>query len=170
MVGESAALCVLQRIMNTTFHQLNDGWNAEPNAPYPKVEWRGDDLRVTFLMNPFQFPEYTEDDIGEIIFTDCSRYRMGTLNDEGWYRGQGRFTGIRHQWGEFYEVRGDLRLDSLPDDWNTRTSDIDNRKHYLFYFRDEDFECDAQGWKLNIIKAEQGACTQPSVAKAPSGG
>ncbi len=141
--------------MSTTFHQLNNSWNAEPNAPDPKVEWRDTDLRLTFWMNAFRFPDYNEDDIGEIIFKDCSRYRIGILNDEGWYRKQGRFTGVHHRWGEFYEVRGDLRLDAVPNDWSIRTPDVAGRNHYLFYFRDEDFECDARDWTLNIIKAEQ---------------
>lgn len=142
--------------MSTTFHQLNSGWNADPNVPLPKAEWQGADLRLTFRVNAFQFHEYDLGDIGEITFTDCARYRMGSLNDEGWYRGQGRFAGITHEWGEFYEVRGDLRLGALPEDWETRTPDVAGRNHYLFYFRDEDFECDAQGWKIKIIKADKG--------------
>ena len=140
--------------MSTTFHQLNKNWNAEPNSPNPKVEWQGDDLKLTFLMNSYQCSEFDKNNIGEIIFTDCSRFRLGTLNDEGWYRGQGRFADIPHQWGEFYEVFGDLRLDSFSDDWNTHVPDVARRSHYLFYFRDEDFECDARCWSLNITKSE----------------
>ncbi len=151
--------------MSTSFHKLNDGWNAEPNDPNPKVKWFGEDLYVTFFMNPFQFSDCNEGDIGQIIFTDCARYRMGTLNDEGWYRGQGRFTGIRHHWGQFYEVQGDLKLVELPDDWETRTPNIADRKHYLFYFRDEDFECDACGWTLNIIKKEHASKHKPPTHK-----
>jgi hypothetical protein len=139
--------------MSTTFRQLNHGWNAEPNAPEPKVEWRGADLILKFLMNPFQFPEYGEEDVGQITFADCSRYRLGTLNDEGWYRGQGRFHGVPHQWGEFYEVHGDLRLEAIPDGWQIRTEPVGDRAHFLFYFRDEDFECDARSWSLYVIKA-----------------
>lgn len=148
--------------MNTTFRQLNEGWNAEPNAPGPKVEWHGNDLRVSFLMNAFEFPVYCADDLGVITFTDCARYRMGNLNDEAWCRGEGRFSGITHRWGEFYEVRGDLRLDALPDDWKSRTREIEGRNHYLFYFRDEDFECDARGWKIEIIKAYKGEGPTPA--------
>lgn len=138
--------------MSTTFHQQNEAWNAEPNSPEPKAEWRGIDLRVTFLMNAFRFPDYAEGDVGEITFEDCSRYRIGTLNDEGWYRGRGRFAGVPHQWGEFYEVRGDLRLDAVPEDWIVRVPESGDRSHYLFYFRDGDFECDARSWTLRIIR------------------
>ena len=141
--------------MSTTFIQLNDGWNAEPNAPDPRVEWHGDDLRLTFLMNAFQFPDYDEDDVGEIIFSDCARFRLGTLNDEGWYRGQGRFRDVPHKWGEFYEVRGELRLDRAPEDWQIRDVGAAGLPHFLFYFRDHDFECDARSWTLRIRRAEQ---------------
>jgi hypothetical protein len=142
--------------METTFTQLNDGWNAEPNGPEPKAEWQGDNLILRFYMNPYQFPEYQEGDIGEIVFRDCSRYRLGTLNDEGWYRGQSRWAGVQHAWGEFYQVVGDLRLSGVPDDWKTRDPNVGNRDHFIFYFRDEDFECDARAWELKIIRAEPG--------------
>ena len=47
-----------------TFIQFYDGWNA-------------------VLMDALQFPDYDKDDVGEIIFSDCARLRLGTLNDEG---------------------------------------------------------------------------------------
>ena len=139
--------------MSTTFHKLNYGWNAEPNSPEPKAQWSGGNLLVTFLLNPFLYPEFREEDQGQLTFADCSRYRFGRLNDEGWYRGQSRFGGAPHDWGEFYEVRGDLRLGAVPNDWQVRVEPVADRTHFLFYFRDEDFECDAQNWSFSVIKA-----------------
>ena len=139
--------------MNVSFTQLNRGWNAEPNAPEPSATWQGNDLVLRFGMNPYQFPEYAADDIGQITFVDCSRYRFGMLNDEGWYLGQGRFTDVEHHWGEFYELAGDLRLDQLPDDWQIRIPDPVIGRHYMFYFKDEDFECVASDWRLEVIRA-----------------
>ncbi|MCB1279872.1 hypothetical protein [Prosthecobacter sp.] len=139
--------------MKTTFTKLNDGWNAEPNAPGPKVSWDGSDLILRFYLNPFQFPQFDEEDIGIIRFENCTRYRFGTVNDEGWYRGQCRFSKTAPSWGEFYEISGDLKLDHLKDNWIIRSLDQSNQHHYLFYFRDEEFECDAAGWKLEIEKA-----------------
>lgn len=138
--------------MSILFTQLNHGWNAEPNAPEVSVSWDGVDLVLRFLMNPFQFPEYSEDEIGKVTFLECSRYRLGTLNDEGWHRGQGRFADVNHRWGEFYEVTGNLRLDRLPDDWEVRIHEPADRRHFLFYFRDEDFECDARDWRFEVFK------------------
>jgi hypothetical protein len=39
----------------TTFRKLSEGWNAEPNAPDPRVKVEGRDVVVSFLMNPFGF-------------------------------------------------------------------------------------------------------------------
>jgi len=58
----------------TTFRQLNDGWNAEPNAPEPKVAVDGRDVVVSFLMNPFRFPQLSAEDVGRLRFTSCQRY------------------------------------------------------------------------------------------------
>ena len=139
--------------METIFQQLNVGWNAEPNSPDVKVEWCGPNLLLSFQMNSFQFADFAEGDIGEIVFTDCARFRLGTLNDEAWFKGKSRFTSCRHKWGEFYEIRGDLKLDALISDWESRISVLDGLNHYLFYFRDEDFECDAAGWDFRILQA-----------------
>src|SRR6478736_916613 len=92
----------------TTFEQLNDGWNANPNAPNPKVTIEGRDVLVSFGMNRFVFPDFTAEDVGRLRFCLCSRYRLGDTNDEGWHRGQCRFSKIAPSWGEFYEVSGDL--------------------------------------------------------------
>ena len=143
--------------MNPTFTQLNQGWNAEPNAPNPQATWQGDTLILRFRTNSFQFPEYDEDDIGELNFEDYTRYRSGTVNDEGWYRDQGRFGRNGHRWGQFYEVARGLSPEITPDDWDVRCQDDGACRHYLFYFRDEDFECVARCWSLRITKAQQGA-------------
>jgi hypothetical protein len=131
------------------FRQLNHGWNAEPNAPNPETEWHGKDLNLKFHMNCFQFLEFGEDDVGVITFKECARFRFGSLNDDAWFRGQGRFSDVHHQWGEFYEVYGDLRLGALPNDWKCRAPTV-GLNHYLFYFRDTDFECDAREWELEV--------------------
>jgi hypothetical protein len=134
----------------TTFRQLNDGWNAEPNAPDPRVVVDGRDVLISFLMNPFQFPDFSVEDIGRLRFHSCSRYRLGGANDEGWYRGQCRFSEIAPSWGEFYEVSGDLRLAECPADWIEVGVISDSLRHFLFYFRDETFECDASDWSLEV--------------------
>jgi len=139
----------------TTFRQLNDGWNAEPNAPDPRIVVDGGDVVLTFLLNPFQFPQFTREDHGRLRFVSCRRYRLGATNDEGWYRGQCRFSKLAPRWGEFYEVAGDLRLAECPDDWIEIRQVQNSSRHFLFYFRDETFECDASDWKFEVFRAEQ---------------
>ena len=140
--------------MDTSFKQLNEGWNAEPNAPDPKVRWDGEDLVLSFRPG-FYEPDKVSGIVEGITFRRCSRFRIGSVNDEGWYRGECRFSCVAPRWGEFYEVSGDLLLELLPEDWNCRIETPENSKHYLFYFRDEEFECDAEDWCINAKSEEQ---------------
>lgn len=132
--------------MTTEFLRLNDGWNAEPGDPDPTITVANTELVLSFYMNHRLFPDFREGDLGKIIFNNCSRYRLGLTNDEGWYQGQCRFSSLAPAWGEFYEIRGDLRLIECPDDWVKVGEPSQTNKHYLFYFKDETFECDADGW------------------------
>ena len=69
------------------------------------------------------------------------------MNDEGWYMGQCRFSKLAPEWGEFYEVKGDLLLEKCPNDWKTINT-CNGEKHYLFYLRDSMFECDAYKYEF----------------------
>jgi hypothetical protein len=131
--------------MTLNFLRLNIGWNAEPNAPEPHVEVRGSDIILGFHMNAFQFPEFAEGENGYLRFANCVRYRLGPSNDEGWYRGQGRFSKIAPEWGDFYEVSGDPASSQGPTDWHVVSAEARGKAHhFLFYFRDETFECLAE--------------------------
>ena len=74
---------------------------------------------LTFYLNPWAFPRFKLGDRGELRFAKCWRYSMEGTNDEGWWRGQCRFSRRAPDWGEFYELEGDLRLDRLPEDYWT---------------------------------------------------
>ena len=133
-----------------SFQQLNSGWNADANAPYPSVEVVGSDVLLRFALNRFQYPAFTKDDVGVIRFKACSRYRLGNTNDEGWYRGQCRYSKIAPAWGEFYELIGPDDVANQPDDWVNIESEHSGR-HFLFYFRDDTFECFAADWLFDPI-------------------
>jgi len=96
--------------VKTEFTKLNEGWNADPNAPDPKVTWQGGNLHLSFYVNAFEFPDFDEGTSRKIVFEDCRRYRIGTITDEGWYRGHCRFSRIAPDWGEFYEVTGGFEI------------------------------------------------------------
>ena len=134
--------------VHPAFAKLNHGWNAEPNAPHPTITLSDADLLLSFFVNPFQFPGFDSGDRGTIRFSSCSRYRLGATNDEGWYRSQCRYSSAAPAWGEFYELIGaDTRLDE-PQDWKTVNLASNADRHFLFYLRDETFECIATDWKF----------------------
>lgn len=134
--------------MATKFTQLNREWNAEPNAPQMAVRVDDATLTLSFRAHPWQFPEFVEGQIIRLRFTEVWRYAIGDVNDEGWYRGQCRFSNLAPRWGEFYEVSGNLRLDEFDAEWHVVCEPAaNNLRHFLFYFRDENFECDAASWE-----------------------
>ena len=87
--------------MATTFISLNSNWNAESNAPNPKIYIENEKLILEFYVNPWAYEGFEEEERASIEFTGCKRYRMGSTNDEGWYRGQCRLSKIAPEWGEF---------------------------------------------------------------------
>ena len=134
--------------MITQFEKLNHDWNAEPNAPDVKISLGESELTLSFLANPFQFPDFNEGQTIELRFHDVWRYGIGSVNDEGWYRGQCRFSRAVRKWGEFYCVTGDLVIGKFDGDWKFLSEPPEQPlNHYLFYFRDCNFECDASNWE-----------------------
>jgi hypothetical protein len=130
--------------MKPRFHQLNSGLNAEPYIPSPAIEIQAQDLVLKFSVNAFQFPEFEEGEFGALRFVRCERYRLGPTNDDGWYRGLCRFSKLAPEWGEFYIVQGDADLLDAPQDWQPVTPSTGSGRHFLFYFRDNTFECVAK--------------------------
>lgn len=130
------------------FLHLNDAWNAEPNDPAPEVLVGGSEVTLRFRLNPWTY-EATADDLGLLTFRGCSEWRLGSTNDEGWYRGQCRYSGTAPTWGEFYEIVGSDPLAHAPDDWRTTDQAEAGERHFLFYLRDETFECFADEWAFS---------------------
>lgn len=105
------------------------------------------DLEVTFITNR------DDEAQGKLTFSNCWRYRLGPTNDEGWWRKQCRFSLAAPEWGEFYEVTGDLKLEWLPEDaWTVTGEPGDSTRHFLFYFRDNTLECDADAWRFELLE------------------
>jgi hypothetical protein len=134
--------------MTTQFVRLNLDWNAEPNDPGEQIEQIGPEVRLSFSLNPWQY-DAGEGERAELHFSDCSKWRLGPTNDEGWHRGQCRYSGVAPAWGEFYEIVGDDPLRDAPDDWREIGSTQRPQRHFLFYLRDQTFECIAAEWRLH---------------------
>ncbi len=140
--------------MDTTFKRLSIGWNAEPNSPRPSVSVDSNTVTLRFYLNASKYHQFREEDIGQIVFNNCWRYRLGGTNDEGWYVGQCRFSKIAPAWGQFYEVSGNLMDDVPLLEWKLLGHPArSTSKHFLFYLRDETFECDASDFNLSFESA-----------------
>ena len=131
------------------FVRQNLNWNAEPNAPDPHIIFDGDGLHLRFFLNAFVFQEFQEEELGIIRFECVAKYRLGRTNDEGWRRGQCRFSGLAPTWGEFYSVIADPDLLDAPTDWHHKQGNWKGLVHFLFYFRDQTFECVARRWAFS---------------------
>ena len=133
---------------NPTFIQLNDGWNAEPNAPNPVTRRTSADLLLEFYLNFHVFPIFAAWEKGMLRFDSVTKFRLGRTNMDGWYFGQCRYSKLAPEWGEFYEITGRDSLADQPNDWQTFNADSIATRHFLFYFRDETFEAMAMGWQF----------------------
>jgi hypothetical protein len=149
--------------------RLDDGWDAEPNAPDPQVAVAGSTVAVRFrLTRPRRSTNRTSGILGALgrllgagradegradggwgtlRFLRCSRWRWDATNDHEWYKadGQGRYAGVAPAWGRFYELVGeDPVRDAVP--WQAVEAETGAARHFLFYFRDETLEFMAQDW------------------------
>jgi hypothetical protein len=151
----------------TYFRKLNDGWDAEPNVPEPHVWFNDVVSTLTFFLSPYSQTDVRQYDRGEISFPNCWRYRLGAPNNEGWYRGQCRFRCLAPDWGDFYEVGGDL-LDNGAKDWVLlKSTPSEPAHHYLFYFKDETFECDASDWCFRVLRTSDADYERFQAAEIP---
>ena len=129
----------------TKFVRLNHDWNADPNVPDSKAIEGDASVSLEFDVNAYIYDGFAEGERARLIFDDCSIYRLGATNDEGWYMGQCRFSKVAPEWGEFYELFGDTRDDQATG-WRALTGA--GTRHFLFYLRDGTFECKAANWRF----------------------
>lgn len=134
------------------FEQLNVGWNAEPNSPELKIEVVNNDVVIEFYLNTFMFESFLEGNKGRLVFHNCLQYRIGLPNDEGFFcYGQSRFKKYGVQWGEFYLVHNSNWEIEFPNPIKVGNTDT-KMNHYLFYFKDETFECIASDYSVEFYR------------------
>jgi hypothetical protein len=136
--------------MSIEFIKLNNDWNAEPNAPEANVSVLGSDLILEFTVNPWIYAGFEEDERAQLIFKSFSKYRRGSTNDEGWYFGHCRFGKLAPAWGEFYQIEGNSPQVKEATDWVVRAIAV-SKNHYLFYLRDNTFECLADSFEFRRV-------------------
>ncbi|MET4108161.1 hypothetical protein [Hymenobacter sp. UYP22] len=129
------------------YQQLNHNWNADPNAPEPRLTVTGQTVQLEFYLNAFQFEHFQEGDKACLTFWNCHKYSFNGLNDEGYYRGQHRYNYQQLPWGEFYELLTDWQVDFSEESMIIGpVSDVAQLHHYVFFLRDNTFECVAESW------------------------
>lgn len=134
-----------------SFEQLNIGWNADPNAPQLQINVIDTNVVIEFYLNAYMYEQFHEGDKARIVFQDCLQYRNGYPNEEGFYSySQSRFKKYGVKWGEFYRVRNSDWEKTFPNPVAVSKTKA-GRNHYLFYFKDETFECIAASYNMEII-------------------
>jgi hypothetical protein len=134
--------------------QISTDWNADPVSPEIDLKVDGTDLTMDIYLNHDAFDNFTEGDKARIRFKNCSEYSLNTCNDEGYYYRQYRTNPNELPWGEFYEIKSGLDR-NYPEPIVKIQSDNINKRHFIFFFKDETFECHASEFELefyNVIE------------------
>ncbi|WP_435414559.1 hypothetical protein [Polaribacter aestuariivivens] len=128
--------------------QLNEDWNAHPNAPETSIFENEDNLQLEFYLNNFIFEEFDEDDKGLLVFKNCSKYNFSNCNDESYFREQYRFTHKKLPYGEFYQLKGDYDFDGKV----LSMKKSNKLKHYIFMLKENILECYAESFSFSVLK------------------
>jgi len=133
-------------------HISND-WNADPVEPKIVLEVDGSNLIMDIYLNHYVFEEFEEGDKVKIEFSNCSKYSLNKCNDEGYYYGQYRTNPNELPWGEFYEIKNGVNTD-FPEPIISIASNIKGERHFIFFFKDETFECLAKNYNLEFYNSQ----------------
>jgi len=136
------------------FIQLSNNWNAHPVSPEVNLQIVGENLIMEIYLNHYMFDSFVEGDKACITFENSYKYSLNSCNDEGYYYGQYRINWKQLEWGEFYEIISGLDR-KLPKPIVQLSDDSDNKRHFLFFFKDETFECLADNYKVEFIYVQR---------------
>ena len=131
-------------------------WNADPNAPEVSVSVEGNLVTLEFYLNYFLFANFRQGDKAIVRFNECHKYSFNTMNDEGYFMGQYRYTNDQLPWGEVYQLFTNWKLD-FPKKHYILKVDIcpERQHHYIFFFKDNCFECVAENHVVEFRKRGQ---------------
>lgn len=130
---------------------LTTDWNADPNAPEVELVVEGSSVTLNFFVNCFIYEKFKEGDKAKLTFINCLKYSFNSMNDEGYYMGQYRYKYTDLPWGEFYKLDTNWETDFPAR--HTILADItdkSNLNHYIFFFKDNTFECIAENYHLEF--------------------
>ncbi len=132
---------------------LTKDWNADPNAPEVKLSVDNTAVTLDFYVNAFQFDSFQEGDKARVTFLNCHKYSFNTMNEEGYYKGKYRYNNFRLPWGEFYRLDTNWQID-FPNEKTVliEASDVAKQNHFIFFFKDNTFECVAEDCCIEFIQ------------------
>ena len=130
--------------------KISSGWNADPVSPDVLLHITGGDLVMTINLNYFAFDDYKEGDRAKITFNNCSQYSLNTCNDEGYWYGQYRIKPTQLPFGEFYEIIWGVDR-AFPEPVTNIKPPLKTDRHFIFFFKDETFECLAEDYKVEFL-------------------
>ena len=131
------------------FVKITKDWNADPVSPEIELSINGLDLIMDIYLNHLVFDNHKEGDKAKIQFKNCSEYSLNTCNDEGYYYGQYRTYPSELPWGEFYEIKSGMDRNYPEPIIKIQDNNLEKR-HYIFFFKDETFECLASGFDVEF--------------------
>jgi hypothetical protein len=134
--------------------QITTEWNADPVSPEIELNVDGTDLIMDIFLNHYVFDNFKKGDKAKIRFKNCAKYSLNTCNDEGYYYGQYRTNPNELPWGEFYEIKSGLDR-NMPNPIVHITKDSSGKKHFIFFFKDETFECLALEYELKFYNENE---------------
>lgn len=140
----------MQSKRKVDYFQITSDWNAEPVTPEVQLEINGDNLNMEIFVNHLVFDDFEEGDKAKIIFKNCSIYTLNHCNDERYYYGQYRTNSNELPWGEFYEIKSGLER-KFPEPITIINKEQEGKRHYVFFFKDETFECLADDFVLELL-------------------
>ena len=133
------------------FDKITNNWNADPNDPQVNIKLEKDSLLLTFGLNYFQYNNFKAENKLQITFKNCSKYSLNNCNDECYYNLQYRISPYDLPWGEFYEIISGISRD-FPEAINIYKNNNLNLRHFIFFFKDNTFECLAEEYHLKVFK------------------
>lgn len=125
------------------FIQISTNWDADSVNPQVNLQIDRADLIMDI------YTKFTEGNKVKIKFNNCAEYSLNTCNDEGYYYGQYRTNPTNLPWGEFYEIISGLDR-NYPEPIIKIQADKTNKRHFIFFFKDETFECLADDYDLEF--------------------
>lgn len=140
---------IAESMRQIEYEQISVGWNANPVSPDIILEISGDDLIIDIYLNYYVYEGYRQGDKVKIIFKNCASYSLNSCNDEGYYYGQYRIKPNQLPWGEFFEIKSGVDR-NFPKPVTLIDIDKENKRHFIFFFKDETFECLADDYTLDF--------------------